>query len=83
MLLARPGYQPGVHIETVNDADGLLANVWRALQADSDEMARWCDWPVNHADRSARKKRLLENGETLHQRSCLPSDPRTRHSLLA
>ncbi len=61
VLLARPDYQPGVHVESVVDADGFVANVWRGLQHDPDEVAKWCDWPVNHADLCARRRRLLAN----------------------
>jgi len=64
VLLARPEYEPGM-IESVCDKDGFLANVWRALQSNPDEVAKWCDWPVNHADLSARKKRLITNEEYL------------------
>ena len=59
VLLARPDFMPGKHIESVNDKDGFLCNVWRALQKAPDEVARWCDWPVNHAELSARKARLI------------------------
>ena len=52
-------------IETVNDKDGFVANVWRAIQFSPDETARWCDWPVNHADLSARKKELIKNEDRL------------------
>jgi DNA adenine methylase len=52
-------------IETVNDKDGYIANVWRSLQFAPDEVARWCDWPVNHADLSARKKTLVKNESRL------------------
>ena len=65
VLLARPDYQPGVHIESVNDADGFICNVWRALQANPDEVAKWCDWPVNHCDLSARKLVLNREGPRL------------------
>jgi site-specific DNA-adenine methylase len=47
VLLARP-HEPKV--ETVNDLDGLIANFWRATKAAPDEVAHWCDWPVNEAD---------------------------------
>lgn len=60
VLLARPGWKQGM-TETVCDKDGFVANAWRGLQFAPDEVARWCDWPVNHADLSARKKRLIEN----------------------
>ncbi len=60
VLLNRPDYTPGEHVETICDKDGYVANVWRALQADPDAVANVCDWPVNHADLSARKRRLIE-----------------------
>jgi DNA adenine methylase len=65
VLLARPDYNPAVHTESVCDKDGFLANVWRALQFDSNEVAKWCDWPVNHADLAARKKELIKNESRL------------------
>ena len=58
VLLARPNYDPHM-LETVCDKDGFLCNVWRALQRNPDEVAKWCDWPVNHADLCSRKKVLL------------------------
>lgn len=65
VLLARPNYDQTRHIETVCDKDGFVANVWRALQFAPDEVARWCDWPVNHADLAARRRRLTENESRL------------------
>jgi DNA adenine methylase len=64
VLLNRPKDHTG-KIETVNDKDGFVCNVWRALQFSPDETARWCDWPVNHADLSARKMRLIANEKRL------------------
>jgi len=61
VLLARPDYDPNRHVETINDLDGLIANVWRSLQQDPDVVAKWCDWPVSHIDLSARKKRLNDS----------------------
>lgn len=63
VLLARPYYSG--QLETVNDADGLVANTWRALQGDPEAVARDCDWPVNHADLIARKKYLRDHGPAL------------------
>src|SRR5262245_42340040 len=40
-------------IETVNDKDAFVANVWRALQAAPDEVASWADRPPNEADKHA------------------------------
>lgn len=36
-------------IRTVNDIDGMVSNFWRAVQAEPDDVARWCDWPVDEA----------------------------------
>lgn len=60
VFLSRPKWNPSM-IETVNDADGFIANVWRGIQYAPDEVARWCDWPVNHADLNARRKHLIRN----------------------
>lgn len=68
VLLARPDYDQSRHVETVNDADGHIANVWRSLQSAPDEVAKWCDWPVNHADLMARKRRLNEATGVLLER---------------
>jgi DNA adenine methylase len=65
VLLARPGYDPAKHNEIVNDADGFICNVWRGIQFLPDEVARWCDWPINHADLCARKRELVKNEERL------------------
>jgi hypothetical protein len=70
VLLKRPRFKAQDHTETCCDKDGHLANVWRALQADPDGVAKVCDWPVNHADLIARKKRLVENNESLIEKLC-------------
>jgi site-specific DNA-adenine methylase len=67
VLLMRPDYDPTRHVETVNDADGHIANVWRCLKECPEETAEWADWPVNHAELSARRKYLLEYGPSLLQ----------------
>ena len=53
VLLARPPFE-GNRIETVNDADGHVANFWRALQADPDAVAYYADWPVSELDLQSR-----------------------------
>ena len=60
VLLARPAPWRGV--ETVNDADGMVANFWRAVSADPDAVARWADWPVSEADLHARHYWLVTEG---------------------
>ena len=47
---------------TVNDACHYLANFWRALQAEPDEVARWADFPVSEADLHSRHWWLLTEG---------------------
>jgi DNA adenine methylase len=70
VLLARP-HAPKV--ETVNDKDGLISNVWRAIAAAPDEVARWADWPVNEADLHARHRWLVRESLPLTER--LIADP--------
>jgi hypothetical protein len=50
--------------ETVNDADGFLANFWRALAHDPEAVAHWCDWPVNEVDLFARHLWLVNTGRS-------------------
>lgn len=73
VLLARPDYDPRQHIETVCDANGHIANVWRAIRAEPDAVARYCDWPVSHPDLIARRRVLREREATLRAR--LETDP--------
>ena len=60
MLLARPDWQGT--IETVNDADGFIANFWRALAAEPETVARHAYWIVSELDLHARHKWLIEHG---------------------
>lgn len=61
VLLGRPGWSPlASRIETVNDIDGMLCNVWRAILHDPDATAHAADWPVNEVDLSARHAWLVE-----------------------
>jgi DNA adenine methylase len=72
MLLMRPGdHQFGT--ETVNDADGLLANFWRAVQLDPDAVAHHADWPVSECDLHARHAWLVGERENVTCR--LEGDP--------
>lgn len=59
VLLMRP-HAPKV--ETVNDLDGMIANFWRAVQADPEAVARHADWPVNETDLAARHYWLVTDG---------------------
>lgn len=69
VLLGCP--HPG-HTETVNDADGLLANFWRALQYASDEVAGYADYPVSECDLHARHRWLVDRRSMVEE---LLADP--------
>ncbi|GIV00821.1 MAG: hypothetical protein KatS3mg014_2436 [Actinomycetota bacterium] len=74
VLLARPdSHRWWERIETINDADGFVANFWRALAADPLEVARWADWPVNENDLHARHAWLVGRCSELVER--LEGDP--------
>ena len=60
VLLGRP-HRP--QTETVNDMDCMLANFWRAVKTDPDQLAQWTDWPVNEADLHARHLWLVNREE--------------------
>lgn len=62
MLLSAP---EGKRVETVNDADGFIANFWRAVAADADAVAKWADWPVMEADLEARHAWLVNRADRL------------------
>ena len=53
ILLARPATHAG-GIETVNDADGMLVNVWRSIRNAPDEVAHECAIPVMEIELHAR-----------------------------
>ena len=62
MLLGAPD---GKRIETINDADGFVANFWRAIAADPEATAQHADWPCNEADLFARHSWLVRQAEAL------------------
>lgn len=74
VLLQRPHYDSEKHTETICDLDCNIANLWRAMQFDPDETAKWCDWPVNHADLNARRKFIISKKDYLSEN--LQSDPK-------
>lgn len=59
VLLGRP---TPAKVETVNDLECYLANFWRALAADPEQVAHYADWPVNEADLHARHRWLVVHG---------------------
>ena len=63
MLMLRP--QPFEGTETINDADGFVANFWRATRHDPEAVAFHADWPVNENDLHARHAWLVGQRESL------------------
>ncbi len=57
VLMRRP--QPFGGVETVNDADSMVANFWRATQHAPEAVAEHADGPVNEADLHARHRWLV------------------------
>lgn len=72
VLLRRP---TPPRIETINDADCMVANFWRATQADPESVAMFADSPVNEADLHARHKWLVLSDEAKDFRRRMRSDP--------
>ena len=70
MLLGRPNVGK---VETINDADGFVANFWRAVSLDAAEVAKHTDWPTNEADLFARHSWLVRHASGLLDR--LHADP--------
>ena len=70
MLLGRPSVG---RVETLNDMDAHICNVWRALSSDAAEVARHVDWPVNECDLLARHSWLVRHADALRER--LEADP--------
>ena len=60
VLLARPRFDGRRRVETINDADGWLVNVWRAIQLDPDAVAAHAYGPVTEIDYHARLAWLQE-----------------------
>jgi hypothetical protein len=72
VLLRRP-HPP--RIETINDADCMVANFWRATQHDPERVAEFADGPVNEADLHARHKWLVLSDEAKTFRKRMRSEP--------
>lgn len=66
ILLARP--LPIAGCETVNDADGLLVNFWRAVKHEPEMVAHYADQPVFESDLHGRHHWLLKQIATMTPR---------------
>ena len=71
VLLARP--QPFTGLEIINDANGYVANCWRAIQQHTAQVADHANWPPNENDLHARHRWLWERRDQLQAQ--LESDP--------
>jgi DNA adenine methylase len=70
MLLGAPD---GKRIETINDADGFVANFWRSISKCPEDVAHHADWPCNEVDLFARHSWLVRQTASLAER--LHADP--------
>jgi DNA adenine methylase len=70
MLLGAPD---GKRVETINDADGFVANFWRATANDCEAVAAHADWPCNETDLFARHSWLMRQRDGMLDR--LHADP--------
>lgn len=67
------GRDTPVRTETINDADGMVANFWRAVKSAPDEVAAFADWPVSELDLTARHAWLVGQRDSITAK--LESDP--------
>jgi hypothetical protein len=60
-------------LETINDKDDFICNIWRSIQADPKAVAQWADYPCVESDLHARHAWLVERKRDLRER--LEGDP--------
>jgi len=70
MLLSAPD---GKRVATINDADGFVANFWRAISKYPEAVAHHADWPCNEVDLFARHSWLVRQASNLTDK--LHADP--------
>ena len=63
ILLAKPG--GAASLEVVGDGNGFIANFWRAVKYQPDQVAHWADYPVSHIDQGARHRLMMEMRDEL------------------
>lgn len=71
VLLASPQVSK---IETVNDKDCFIANFWRAVSNNFEEVVKYADYPVNETDLHARQRYLM-SAATDDFKSKMNTDP--------
>mgnify|MGYP001598122696 FL=1 len=72
VLLSRPSTP---RIETINDADVMVSNFWRATSRDPEAVAAHADWPVSEIDMHARHRYLVLSDEAATFREKMRADP--------
>jgi hypothetical protein len=72
VLLNRPTDKMG-GLETVNNKDAYVANFWRAIQNDPEEVAKYATYPVSEPDLHARHFWLVKTADERAKVLC--SDP--------
>ena len=74
VLLSRPNeHEWWNKTETVNDADGMISNLFRAMRDAPDDVAHHCDLPVNENDLHAFHAQLVGQRDSIVSR--LEGDP--------
>lgn len=73
VLLGSPHWPHQRVVETINDASGWIVNVWRAIQADPEAVAKWADAPVQEVSLHAKHAWLMGQRSQLVER--LEGDP--------
>ncbi|MBF0530562.1 MAG: DNA adenine methylase, partial [Deltaproteobacteria bacterium] len=59
--------------ETINDKDGFISNLFRAIKYNPEAVAEHIDWPINENDLYARNKYLISKKESLREQ--VEADP--------
>ncbi len=62
-------------LEVIGDANGFVANFWRAVVAQAEEVARFADYPVSHLDMGARHVWMMGERERLAAELQDPNHP--------
>jgi hypothetical protein len=62
MLLGSP---VKASLEVIGDMNGFVANFWRAVSMQPEEVARWSDYPVSHIDLGARHIWLMQQRDRI------------------
>lgn len=63
VLLARPHRLVPYQVETINDLDGEITNVWRSIRYDPEGVIDGADWPVSELDLHAEADRIKRTRE--------------------